>query len=194
MRRPFAPAPDIVSTAWDWVTGNIVGAERELRQAKASFEKIMAEGDVFRGFDRDLSAALADKDWHWPWLEEWRAKFCQMGMVPYMWRRELAGTGNWAEASYPAAGQPTSSLISHSASMATSTLGTVAQGLEPYGMSERRLRLSTIDDEAEAAVAALFATQSYLDPHGDLPPFFPGDRTGVMWVTKRSAERYGWAW
>lgn len=197
MRKPFSPDPELVSRAWDWVTSGIIGANDILLQAKPRFVAIMADGDVFRAFNRDLAAQLAGVEWEWPWLEEWRAKFRLAGLVPYLWRREEDGVfwpGTWSDLTFPPQGLSTVSLIAHTASASTYSLRRVIEGLEVRGGREKRLRLATPIDDAEAWASGTFAPQRWVDPNGDLPPFFPGDRSSVQWVTEYSAKRYGFEW
>ena len=193
----FAPDRQIAGKAWDWVAASILGADDVLDAARARFLALLESGDVFRKFDAQLLDELAVVDWEWPWLDEWRQRFYELDLVPHMWRDDTylyEGKRSWKDGVFPRSEGTAVALISHSAAMATYSLRNVTDGIGRGASSDRRLRLFALDDDVEGQVCRDISPTLYIDADALLPPYFPGDRTNVRWVTKRSAERFGWGW
>lgn len=162
--------------AWDRTTAGITGAAEEIAAFREAFAEALAAGESLHALEEELQDALAERDWTWPWFEEWSATFAEWGVHP----------GNWP----PLAPTPTpdppptaedlaeyrraaiAPLIAHTAAMIyfrDRHLSRARPGI--------RWKLAPRSDEAEQRVAAQKGPAIEAGDLSSLPPFFPGDRT-----------------
>jgi hypothetical protein len=184
---PTAEDIEAAGAAWDRATAGITGAADELAVFRDEFAQAIAAGGSLHDLEDALQDALAEREWTWPWFEEWYGRFTEWGVYPFNWP-PLAPT--------PTSDPPPSAedlvvyrraaiapLLAHTAAMIyfrDRHLSRVRPGI--------KWRLALRNDEAEKRVAAEKSPAIEAGDLSELPPFFPGDRTTLTTDTQLRAS------
>lgn len=118
-----------------------------------------------------LSARLDKVEW--PWLEEWGAGFAAEGAYPYMWRRTELNRNFTALT-------PRIAVLAHTITNRIYVERDIRMG--PGRFWRWALSAATGDCTVEASVADRYRAAVDSEDFNMMPPFFPGDRTGLRRV------------
>jgi hypothetical protein len=139
----------------------------------------LGTGRPLREFDLLLKARIAGEAWTWPWFEEWHNFFETEDLWPYMWpafepdEDELDDYSVVERAEFRR--RAVAPLISHAAAM--TAYRDVALSKAP---PSAKWRLSSTGDSTEERIANQYRPAIERGDLRVLPPFFPGDRTGLI--------------
>lgn len=165
------------AAAWDVVTSGIQGVAAELAAFKPAFVALFVAGSDSRRFDRDLTSTLRERQWTWPWFDEWDQRFADWGAWPTLWPELAPDDVDDEEYSEEEIvrfrREAMAGLISHTALMVAYRDWHLSKA-QPY----HRWRLVSVD-EVEKRVAEAMSAPEVTGP-AQLPPFFPGDRTTLQ--------------
>lgn len=181
---PTIEERELLHQSWRFVADGVAGAETVLARFAEPWATAIHYGDDLRKLERRLADELHGVDWRWPWFEQWARTFLAWRAWPHMWskiEKALADEDEDADVRDVIDDQ-VGRLIIHTAAKVFYMRRNVLKG----ACVDWPWRLVFIDDPG--GVAERRAGSPYRDAvtRGDLsvlPPFFPGDRTGLSRVS-----------
>ncbi len=82
----FATPPQYIVQAFNEIVGPISGLEDQEKEAmRNAFVEVSAEGNP-RKEEEVCFTFLKDKNWDWPWFNEWNVYFKNSNEWPYLWK------------------------------------------------------------------------------------------------------------
>ncbi|NYZ12879.1 hypothetical protein HL658_09970 [Azospirillum sp. RWY-5-1] len=164
----FAPPEQDILIVFDAVTETIAMPAATRAAMRKGVAAALGSGDP-RKEERFFHRHLAGVTWIWPAFTEWHDRFAAAGHWPYLWPAHAKGE--------PAADREKErrKLLGHVMLTWVSRLGQHRRRIPGWTM---RLMVTPPDDAAPgwAEAAARFDPDSLVT----WPPFYPGDRTGVI--------------
>lgn len=157
-------------------------------QAKDRFRADFRAGGAWAksdGWDECCIDHLQGKDWQWPWLEQWKERFARLGELPRMWTRGRT------ESFHSAVGRRVPIdrdvfLFSHT------VMTTIRNAFRKRDAYNTHVRFSRVADEpAEIARIEKLMIDNYRTGRSSmLPPFYPGSRVSVRFISADLAARH----
>lgn len=139
-------------------------------------------GDNPRRERQILRQLLLHREWAWPLFDKWAARFAEGGSWPGMWHDYGAAH---AEEDDEAMRDERIEILKHTLTFTASRFRKVAQHLEWGGADPSAphvLDIAIAGDapgRVERKIAEPFRAAINAGDYSNLPPFFPGDRTGL---------------
>lgn len=183
----FLLPPDLAAlhAAFDHVCNGITYPS-DSHAAERFRQAFLAGGawDQADGWDECFIDHLQDAHWRWPWLDEWRDRFEQIGQAPRMWTAPQTSSFH----SKTSRRVP----IERDVYLASHSVGASRAQFRKADAYFDHVRFWPVGDEPEAVQQI---ETSFIDAYRDgssnlLPPFYPGCRVHMTYVNKRIADRH----
>lgn len=164
---------DIAAAGWDQIAATVSGAQDQLSSLRQAFVDAVVSGDDFRTLTRKAKAVLSPAEWHWPWFNEWEARFAAAGLSPFLWPGNADEDEVDEEQVLRWRREDLAALIIQTAASRAYTLAHLANYRPGYVVA-----LSSLDDADRLGAADHIARVAAGD-FTQIPPFFPGDRSTI---------------